>query len=468
MNYKILINKENKYQSSDFCNLVLVKYHNIVGEEILVEKKTLQEFLSLQKKLQEQGCKIDITSGYRSIEEQEKIYQEIKEEYGSSYANSFVAPPGSSEHHSGLCIDIGLVEDNKLIDDNNTLTSDMYISILEDKVIPCLKEFGFILRYPKTKESITGYSYEPWHYRYVGKHTAFLIEEKSLTLEQYHELYQKSGILIVNKPKGITSRDVVNQIGKIFDTKKVGHNGTLDPLAEGVLVITINKATKINELLIAAEKEYIANVQMGIETDTLDIEGKIINKQDVSIKKEEVERLLQDFNTEYLQEVPIYAAVKVKGKKLYEYARNNEKVELPKKMVKIENMQLLSFDQETFSFSCTVSKGTYIRSLIRDIGKKLGICCTMENLIRTRQGIFSINKAVELENITIQTPILKIEEVLPYEIIELDDKTYQKVKNGMALDNCYDIKDKVIFAYQKKIVAIYQNVNEKLKVFKML
>ena len=143
-------------------------------------------------------------------------------------------------------------------------------------------------------------------------------------------------IILVNKPKGITSRDVVNKISKILNTKKVGHNGTLDPLATGVLVITTNKYTKLNNLLSSREKEYIAEVKIGIETDTLDITGNIIEKKEEHLDINKLKTTLKKYKKTYMQEVPKYSAVKVNGKKLYEYAREGIEVTLPKKEVTIK------------------------------------------------------------------------------------------------------------------------------------
>ena len=178
-----------------------------------------------------------------------------------------------------------------------------------------------------------------------------------------------SGLIIVNKEKGYTSRDIVNIVGKVLDTKKIGHTGTLDPLATGVLVLGFNNATKIFELLFSDDKEYIAEVVMGYETDTLDIEGKVL-KEDLNfnITEDNINDVLGSFKGTYMQEVPIYSAVKINGKKLYDYARNGEKVELPKREVCIKSIELLEFTNKSFTFKCTVSKGTYIRSLIREVG----------------------------------------------------------------------------------------------------
>ena len=173
-----------------------------------------------------------------------------------------------------------------------------------------------------------------------------------------------NGILIVNKPSGITSRDVVNIVGKTLNTKKVGHTGTLDPMATGVLVLCLGNALKVCELITANDKEYIAKVILGIETETLDTTSPIINTKKTNITKEEIEKVLNSFKGSYLQEVPKYSAVKINGKKLYEYAREGKEIELPKKMVTIYDIQLISditYYNGTTSFyiKTTVSKGRY-------------------------------------------------------------------------------------------------------------
>ena len=207
-----------------------------------------------------------------------------------------------------------------------------------------------------------------------------------------------NGFILVNKPKGITSRDVVNQIEKILNTK-AGHTGTLDPMAEGVLLICLGKATKLTEIMTAKTKEYIAEVTLGIETDTLDTEGKIIKENKQNITEKQVIDALKKFKKTYLQEVPKYSAIKVNGKKLYEYARENKEVVLPKKEVTIYDIKLLDFKDNKFSFYAKVSKGTYIRSLIRDIAYSLNTLGIMSKLARTSQGKFKLEDTVTIDEI---------------------------------------------------------------------
>lgn len=283
-----------------------------------------------------------------------------------------------------------------------------------------------------------------------------------------------NGILIVNKPSGITSRDVVNIVGKTLNIKKVGHTGTLDPMATGVLVLCLGNALKVCELITANDKEYIAKVILGIETETLDTTSPIINTKKTNITKEEIEKVLNSFKGSYLQEVPKYSAVKINGKKLYEYAREGKEIELPKKMVTIYDIQLVSDityynDTTTFYIKTTVSKGTYIRSLIRDIGYKLNTYGCMDSLERTRQGIFNIDNSYTLEEIKNNNyKLLSIEKSLPnIPLVEVDNKTLFKIKNGVKLKKFFD-GDMAIIKDKNKVVAIYKNDLNESKLFKMI
>ena len=199
-----------------------------------------------------------------------------------------------------------------------------------------------------------------------------------------------NGIIIVNKEKDYTSRDIVNIISKVLGTKKVGHTGTLDPLATGVLVVTIGKCTKLTDYLTSSYKEYIAEFELGYLTDTLDNTGNILKKSEHKVSKEEIIKVTNSFKKKYNQQVPLYSAVKINGKKLYEYARNNIDIALPSRIVDIKEIEVLNIEEQKITIKCLVSKGTYIRSLIRDIGNELNTYATMTSLIRTKQGIFDI------------------------------------------------------------------------------
>lgn len=282
-----------------------------------------------------------------------------------------------------------------------------------------------------------------------------------------------NGILIIDKEKDITSRDVVNSIVKKLHTKKVGHTGTLDPIATGVLVICVGSATKLVDELTCNDKEYIASVELGTNTDTLDNTGKILNEEKSIKNKEEIIKALNSFKGKYLQEVPIYSAVKINGKKLYEYARENKNVELPKREVEIKDIELIGDieyinNKTVFKFKCSVSKGTYIRSLIRDIAKGLNTVGIMTDLRRIRQGKFKIEDAIKIEDIN-EKSLINIIDVLDYKKIELTDDIKKQVLNGAIIDNTYN-SNEVLFVNKNEAIALYKKYekdNTKLKPYKM-
>lgn len=280
-----------------------------------------------------------------------------------------------------------------------------------------------------------------------------------------------NGILIVNKPQDFTSRDVVNKVGGILKTKKIGHTGTLDPIATGVLVICIGNTTKLCEVLTSEYKEYIATIKLGIKTDTLDTTGEIIERKDFNITEPQIIEVLSSFLGKSTQVTPIYSAVKVNGKKLYEYAREGIKVELPTREINITNIELISFNNDEIVFKTTVSKGTYIRALIDDICKKLNTVGTMSSLIRTKQGNFKIEESYTIEDIEKGNyKLITIEEALSnLETITIDEETYNKIKNGSIIEKTFS-NDIANLVYENKIVAIYQTYhsdNTKAKPFKM-
>lgn len=275
-----------------------------------------------------------------------------------------------------------------------------------------------------------------------------------------------NGVILVNKPKGLTSRDVVNEVQKNLNTK-AGHTGTLDPLARGVLVVCLGKATKLTEMLTSTQKEYIAEVKLGYETDTLDVEGKTIEEKEINLTKDDLKKTLEKFTKTYNQEVPKYSAVKIKGKKLYEYARSGEEVTLPKKKVTIYDLSLLDYENDTIRFYTKVSKGTYIRSLIRDICHELNNLGTMSNLARISQGKYQIKDAFTLEDIEKGNyKIIPIKDVVDIPVVKVKKEIKQKIINGQKLDYDYD---EVLFTdYKNNELAIYKGVGKELKVWKML
>ena len=423
MNKAILVNKENKIKESFYKYLELITVKNKSNEEFQIEKETYDNYLKLEEHLKEKSIAIDIEKAYISTAVE------------------------NSEYNTALALSIK-------IDSTNY-----------EELHKVLFKYGFILRYPKGKESITGYEYNPTHIRYVGKIISKIIYENDWTLEEY--LKEFSGVIVINKEKDMTSFDVVNEISHLFGIKKVGHTGTLDPLAEGVLIVCIGKATKIVELLTAKDKEYVAGVKLGIKTDSYDITGNVLDTKEVS-ELTNLEEVVNSFKKTYLQEVPIYSAVKVDGKKLYEYARNNKEVELPKKEVIIKEIELLSKEKDTFTIRTLVSKGTYIRSLINDIGNELNTYATMTSLKRTKQGKVTINEAYKLSDIKDNNfNVYKIEETLEYPVVKVNEELEYKITNGVKLDNTFDIKDKVIFVNKDdKLLGIYEKESGILKVWK--
>lgn len=286
-----------------------------------------------------------------------------------------------------------------------------------------------------------------------------------------------NGVLLINKEEGITSRDVVNKVGKILGTKKIGHTGTLDPLATGVLVLCIGEATKLNEILTSTYKEYEAEVTLGLLTDTLDITGNILKEEEVSFSEEQIVQALNKITGKYLQEVPIYSAVKVNGKKLYEYARNNEYVELPKREVDIKEIELISDiklenSKAIFSIRCLVSKGTYIRALVNDIASILGTVGVMSKLKRTYQGKFNIKECYSIQDVEEgDYKVISINEVLTeFKRIKVDSDLEFKIKNGSIINNKWNENEVLFLDSNDIILALYKTYDKdstKLKPWKM-
>lgn len=279
------------------------------------------------------------------------------------------------------------------------------------------------------------------------------------------------GILLVNKPIDFTSRDVVNKLTKILKTKKIGHTGTLDPIATGVLVVCIGNTTKLCELLTSEYKEYIATIKLGIKTDTLDITGNIIDQKDYNVNEKQIIEVLNSFLGNSIQTTPIYSAVKVNGKKLYEYARAGEYIELPKRNINITSIELISYEDDEITFKTTVSKGTYIRALIDDICTKLNTVGTMKYLQRTKQGKFKIEDTYTLEDIENNNyKLIPIEEALSeIETINITEEVYNKILNGAIIDKIFT-SDYANLMYDNKIVALYKTYDKdetKAKPFKM-
>lgn len=285
-----------------------------------------------------------------------------------------------------------------------------------------------------------------------------------------------NGLVVIDKDKGYTSRDVVNIVSGVLGTKKVGHTGTLDPLATGVMVVGAGKGLKVSELITGYDKVYEARVIIGYETETLDMEGNIVKWGRFDYTKGDIERVIREFPREYEQVVPIYSAVKVNGKRLYKSARRGDVVDLPKRMVSIYEMDLISdvevFENHTeFDIRCKVSKGTYIRSLVRDIGEKLGSYGTLMDLRRTRQGNFGLDGAYSIDDIKSGNfELKKIGEVLDIPKVWVSDDMLFKIRNGCKVKKFFE-GDMALVMDGDSEVAIYRvsEEDEKIaKVYKML
>ncbi len=246
------------------------------------------------------------------------------------------------------------------------------------------------------------------------------------------------GFLNIYKPKGKTSHDVVAILRRITKVKQIGHTGTLDPFAEGVLPICIGKATRLIEYL-KDDKAYVATVQFGSATDTYDLEGETTKTSDLILSLDEIEAKLDDFRGEIEQTPPIYSAIKVNGKKLYEYARAGEQVEVKTRKVCISELKLLEYNQETRTLELYIacSKGTYIRSIANDLGEKLGCFGHLIKLVRVQAGDFVVEDAIKLEDLQTKEDV---EKQLIYPLDKLDYQTYsldeiekEKISHGMQI-----------------------------------
>ena len=282
-----------------------------------------------------------------------------------------------------------------------------------------------------------------------------------------------NGIIIINKEKNWTSNDIVQKLKGIFH-EKVGHTGTLDPLATGVLPILVGKGTFLSKYLVKHDKEYIVTVKLGEKTSTGDMEGNIIEKKDVKEKmllEENLKQTLKSFEGKSKQVPPMYSAIKINGKKLYEYARKGQKIEVKPKEIEIYSIELISISKENkeFIYKVKCSKGTYIRTLSEDIATKLGTVGFMKELKRIKVGDFSIEQAVKISDIEnnnkiIDKSFITIEEFFNNnEKIELDNNQLKKFLNGVKLyfqkeDGIYKIYDK-----SSQFIGIGELKEKKLK-----
>lgn len=275
-----------------------------------------------------------------------------------------------------------------------------------------------------------------------------------------------NGLILINKPKGYTSHDMVNIIRKKLNMKKIGHTGTLDPNATGVLPILIGKATKISKYLVEHKKTYIATLCLGKKTDTGDSEGNAIEEcNNIKIlNKQKIKDELNSFIGKQNQIPPIYSAIKVKGKKLYEYAREGKQVNIKPREIEIYDIKLKKYQNNEITFEVECSKGTYIRTLCEDIAKKLGTIGYMKELKRTKVNEFSIENSISLEEldcINIKEKIISIEQIFIGNMkIDLNNRKLELFLNGVQLT--HELENGLYRIYNNNKFIGLGTVNNKL------
>ncbi|MEB3024631.1 MULTISPECIES: tRNA pseudouridine(55) synthase TruB [unclassified Parvimonas] len=259
-----------------------------------------------------------------------------------------------------------------------------------------------------------------------------------------------NGILNVYKPKGFTSRDVVNIVRKLYKTKKVGHAGTLDPNATGVLPIAIGNATKIVDYIQSMGKCYVGEMTLGIETDTLDIWGQSLNSKEICLDKNQFFEVVKKYDSKKIWQIPpMYSALKKDGKRLYEYARLGIEVEREKREVEIDSLIILNFYDNKIRFEVNCSKGTYIRTLFNDIALDTDNFAYMSSLCRSKYGIFTIKNALSLERLKkfdemqLKNSLINVEDVFEYGSINFDKKYFKHISNGLR--KTFNIEQEGIF-----------------------
>lgn len=276
------------------------------------------------------------------------------------------------------------------------------------------------------------------------------------------------GLVLLDKPEGISSFGAVAAVRKIFNQKRIGHTGTLDPFATGVLPILLGRATRLSSYILESDKSYLAEIKLGITTDTLDITGTVLSEKTVNINIEQIEDVLKNFRGKILQQPPMFSAIHQDGVRLYQLARQGKTVERPKREVEIFSNQIVDFNKDTLLLSVDCSKGTYIRSLADDIGKALGCGATVSKLRRTRSSNFSIEQCVTLEQLKEQPEkyILSAENAVSHlDSVNVTDNQAKRILNGGAifLSRCgaQNIDEKLYkIMYNKQFIALGQ-VNSK-------
>ncbi len=273
-----------------------------------------------------------------------------------------------------------------------------------------------------------------------------------------------SGFLLVNKDSGISSSRVVQILKKKFNLNKVGHLGTLDPMATGLLIVAINRATKFASLLLQSEKSYRAEVTLGIQTDTDDVEGKVISLKDLNINEYEVEETLLTFLGESDQLPPYYSALKHKGKPMYKYARDGINVEKAPRQIIIKNIQNIKIELPKVSFDITCSKGTYIRSIARDLGLRLGCGAHLSQLVRTGQEKFMLSDALSIDDINLEKLISLEDAFEDLDFIQLNERDSKAFIHGRSIKTDFEHTNLLrVYDAANQFIAIGKNTSKGFK-----
>ncbi len=277
------------------------------------------------------------------------------------------------------------------------------------------------------------------------------------------------GLLLVNKPSGCTSHDVVAQVRKIFKTKEVGHSGTLDPLASGLMVILIGEATKLSNYITEGDKSYQVDVRLGVETDTLDITGQVLSEKPVQSTESEIINKAMSLFGEMDLPIPLYSAKKIDGKKLYEYAREEISVAIPTKKMKFWDIENKSKDQK-ISFKLACSKGSFIRSWVKLLGEELGCGATMSGLVRTSSHKQKLSDAIDLDTLKMELNperhLVSLNEALPeVKRIKVKGQDLNLLRNGQI---SHDLRSRLIILFNPETDQYIQVLNPEQKLIALI
>ncbi len=276
------------------------------------------------------------------------------------------------------------------------------------------------------------------------------------------------GFINIYKPSGLTSSNVVVKLRKKFHLDKIGHMGTLDPMACGILPIAIGKATRMFDYFLDKYKTYIATFEFGYETNTLDLDGEVVNTTRLVPSQSEVMRKLGEFLGKSNQIPPNFSAKLVNGVRSYKLAREGINIELKPKEIEITKFKFVCREDNKYTFEITCSSGTYIRAIGRDLAKSLNSLCTMTKLERVESGVFNLNNSYTLEEIlesdTLENFLIDVETVFPKILkIDINEFLYNRIRNGLSIHNTYNIKNIAFVKYNNQLIGVAENIDNELK-----